>query len=113
MHELSLCQGVVRLIEDEAKREAFGRVRRVRLEIGALAGVELEAMRMGFQAASRDTVAAGAELVILIVPGKGYCTTCKATVSVSERYDPCPSCGKFGLRLTEGAEMRIKDLEVE
>ncbi|MBC7908848.1 MAG: hydrogenase maturation nickel metallochaperone HypA, partial [Rhodospirillaceae bacterium] len=29
------------------------------------------------------------------------------------RFDPCPKCGGFGLAVTAGEEMRIKELEVE
>ena len=40
MHEMSLCQGVVQILEEQAKTHAFTRVRTVRLEIGPLAAVE-------------------------------------------------------------------------
>ena len=60
MHEMSLCESILQIIEDEAQRHGFHRVTRVRLEIGRLSGVEIEAMRFGFDAVTRDSVADGA-----------------------------------------------------
>ena len=62
MHELSLCQDIVRAIERAARERGFTRVLRVELEIGVLAGVEIEALRFGFKVAARDSVADGAHL---------------------------------------------------
>ncbi len=40
MHEISLAGGILRMVEEAAAREHFWRVSKLRLEIGALAGVE-------------------------------------------------------------------------
>src|SRR5512147_542461 len=62
MHEMSLAEGVLQIIEDAAQAQQFGRVTTVWLEIGQLAGVEVEAMRFCFDAVTRDTIADGAKL---------------------------------------------------
>lgn len=113
MHEMSLCESILGIIEDEAERQGFSRVTRVRLEIGALSGAEPEAMRFGFDAVTRDTLADGAELEIIMLPGKAWCLPCAAEVEVTQRYDACPVCGSYQLQVSAGEEMRIKDLEVE
>jgi hydrogenase nickel incorporation protein HypA/HybF len=88
-------------------------VHRVRLEVGALAGVELEAMRFGFEVVSRDTLADGAVLEIIELPGQAWCLGCSSPVAVERRYDPCPKCGSHQLQVSSGDELRIKDLEVD
>ena len=52
MHELSLAAEILRLVQASAAREPFARVARLRLEAGALAGVEVRALR--FALAARD-----------------------------------------------------------
>ena len=113
MHEFSLCEGIVDTITRQARQNGFSRVRRVWLEIGELANVELDALRLAFESARRDTTAATAELEIITLPGCAYCLDCAQTVAVQQHYDPCPLCGGYQWRLLSGAEMRIKELEVE
>ena len=113
MHEMSLCESVLRVIEGEAPVQGFTRVNRVCLEIGALAGVEIEAMRFGFGVVTADSIAAGASLDIEQVPGVAWCYGCGAEVPVTVRYDACPRCGGYQLEVVRGSEMRIKELEVE
>lgn len=113
MHELSLCEGVLQVLEDQAESQHFSRVKTVWLEIGSLAGVEIEAMRFGFDVVIRDSLADGARLEIIEVPGQAWCLDCAAAVEIRQRYDECPRCGGYQLQVTGGDQMRIKELEVE
>jgi len=113
MHEMSLCEGVLQVLEDHAGRQGFSRVKRVWLEIGALSGVDPEAMRFGFDAVMRGTLADGAVLEIVDLPGLAWCLPCSKAVPVKARFDACPECGSYQLQVTGGDEMRIKELEVE
>jgi hydrogenase nickel incorporation protein HypA/HybF len=112
MHELSICQSLIENIEDAGKQHAFSKVTRVTLEIGQFAGVELEALKFSFDVASRDTLAEGAALTILSLPGQGYCFDCESSVEMPERLAPCPKCGSFRVQATGGDQLKIKDLEV-
>ena len=113
MHEMSLCEGVLRILEDHAAKQGFARVRTVWLEIGQLAGVEVEAMRFCFDAVTKDTLADGARLEIIELPGQAWCLQCSRQVAVTQRFDACPHCGGFQLQVTGGEELRIKELEVD
>lgn len=113
MHEMSLAEGVLQLIEDARRRQPFARVRAVQLEIGALAGVEPEAMRFCFDAVTRGTVAEGARLEIRAAPGQGSCMGCGGTVEMQELYGDCPRCGSAQVQVTGGTELRVSELEVD
>jgi len=113
MHEMSLAEGVLRIVEENARAGEYSRVLVVRLEIGALSSVEPESLRFCFDAVVRGTVAEGARLEIIATEGRGYCLGCAAEVTVAARYDPCPRCGAYQVQVTGGDEMRVRDLEVE
>ena len=113
MHEMSLCEGVLQLLEENARSQGYDRVLGVWLEIGALSGVEIEAMRFCFDAVVRDTLADGARLHIVAQPGEAWCMNCARTVTVTQRFDACPDCGGYQLQVTGGDQMRVKELEVE
>ena len=55
MHEMSLCESILQILEDNAKKQGFAKVKTVWLEIGCLSGVEMEAMRFSFDAVTRGT----------------------------------------------------------
>ncbi|ATE62828.1 hydrogenase maturation nickel metallochaperone HypA [Thauera sinica] len=113
MHELSLAESAVGLIEDAARRERFTRVRVVRMEIGALSCVEAEALRFAFESASLGTCAEGARLDIVAVPGEGECAACGIRAAMETLYDLCPRCESRPLRVLRGTELRVRDLDVE
>lgn len=112
MHEMSLAEGVLQVIEDAARKDQFNKVTTVWLEIGQLAGIEPEAMQFCFDAVTRDSVAEGARLEIVHLPGQGWCMACAKTVAMSEVFGECPDCGGYQLQVTGGTELRIKELEV-
>jgi len=113
MHEMSLAQGVLEILEDAARREGATRVRTVWLELGALSSVEPEAMAFCFEAVTRGTVADGAQLRIENVEGRAWCLRCSRSVTISRRDDPCPGCGGYQLQVTDGTQMRVRELEIE
>lgn len=113
MHEMSLAEGVLRIVENAARDQGFTRVSAVRLEIGQLSSVEPEALRFCFEAVVRGSLAEGATLEILDVPGAGWCMPCAQTVPLAALYDSCPRCGGYQVQPTAGTEMRVKDLTVE
>jgi hydrogenase nickel incorporation protein HypA/HybF len=112
MHEMSLCEGILQIVEDQARSQHFSAVRRIRLEIGRFAGVETEALRFGFDVVMKGSIAEEAELEIIDLPGEAWCFDCSSNVRIDDRFDPCPECGGDKLAATGGQEMRIRDMEV-
>jgi hydrogenase nickel incorporation protein HypA/HybF len=113
MHEMSLAEGIIQLIEDAARTQGFAQVRSVWLEIGRLSSVEPEALRFSFDVVSRGSIADGARLEIVDVPGSAWCMQCSQSVDLPALYEACPRCGSYQVQVTGGTEMRVKELEVD
>jgi hydrogenase nickel incorporation protein HypA/HybF len=113
MHEMSIAESVLQIIEDTVRTERCARVKAVWLEIGQLAGVEKESLRFCFDVVTRDSIAQDARLEIIETAGQGWCMECACNVAVSARYEPCPNCGSLQIEVTGGKEMRVQELEVE
>lgn len=113
MHEMALCESIMQLVEDNAATQGYTRVNKVWLEVGALSGVELDAMKFCFDVVKQNSLAAGSELNIIELPGKAWCLECEKEVPVHQLYDACPDCGSYQLQVTGGQEMRVKELEVD
>jgi hydrogenase nickel incorporation protein HypA/HybF len=112
MHEMSLAGGILRVVEQARQREPFGRVSRLRLQAGALAGVELSALRFALEAMAPGTVLAGADFQIDETPGRAFCLGCGESVAIASRTDDCPRCGSARLQPTGGTELKVLELIV-
>jgi len=113
MHEVSLIEDVIALVERERTRQPFARVNRIRLEVGLLSSAEPEALRFCFDAVAVGTIVEGSRLEIRTVAGEGQCGRCGRTAPMDERFAGCPNCVGVQLRMTAGDTFRLTDMEVE
>jgi len=112
MHEMSIAESLLRTLEDQSLQKGFRKVKKIWLEIGPLAVIDPESLSFYFTIVSRNTLAEGASLIVIDIPGQALCQACGKTVSISQRYDACNYCGSYRLEVLQGDEMRIKELEV-
>ena len=112
MHEISIASGIVRIVEETAVREKFCRVAQVQLEIGSLAGIELQALRFALNAMMPGTCLEESEIMISEIHGLARCLDCMADVDVTSHLDACPICGSYTLHAVGGFDVRIADLVV-
>lgn len=113
MHEMSLVESMLTIMEEQAKAQGFEKVKKVWLEVGELSHAEPEALTFCFEAVMKGSLAEGAELEIIRTKGKAWCMDCAKTVTATQRFDACPECGSYHLQVTQGDELRIKELEVD
>ena len=109
---MSRAEGLLQLVEDGARQNAASAVKAVWLEIGALAQVEVDALRFCFDAVTRGTLAEGARLEIVATPGAAWCMPCGERVAIERIGDPCPQCGSHQLQVVQGEAMRVREIEV-
>ena len=113
MHELSLLEALRDQALAAARAEGAGRIAAIRLRVGELAGVEVEALRFAFPLVMEGTLAAGAELRIEIEPAECHCAVCAAPFPAPQGCCDCPRCGTISRRLLRGRDLRLLSLEVE
>jgi hydrogenase nickel incorporation protein HypA/HybF len=113
MHEMSLAENVLQIIEEAAQHQSFTRVKTVWLEIGQLTCVEPEALRFCFDVVMHGSIAQHAKLEIIDILGLGWCKTCMQEVPMATLYGVCSQCGNFELEVLCGDTLRVKELEVE
>lgn len=99
------------MVEAVVDRTAHERVAVVRLAIGALAGVDVDALRFCFEVCTSGTMLAGAELDIRTIEARARCRSCGAEHVPRSLAAPCP-CGSFDRELLAGDELRLVEVEV-
>jgi hydrogenase nickel incorporation protein HypA/HybF len=114
MHELAVAQGLLDIVEQEARPYGGARVIRVQIRIGKLSTVVPDALRFAFEAVTRGGIAEGASLEIEEVPLAIRCHVCEKDFIVEE--DPfmiCPQCGAADVEMISGRELEIRSMEIE
>lgn len=112
MHELSLAGGILQLVEQACARDPFERVTHLRLQAGALASVELSALRFALESLAPGTLLEGAVIDIDEQAGTAWCLQCEKSVPIFSRLDLCPLCEGASLRVTDGTDLKLLDLRV-
>jgi len=112
MHELSLATGILDMVQAAALRDGFRRVGQLRLEVGALAGVEVDALRFALEAIRPGTCLEHAQIQIDTPAGTAWCTTCAHEVAITGFQDLCPACDGPLVRHSGGDQLRVLDLLV-
>ena len=114
MHELSLIGSVLKMVEEQAVAEHFQRVISICLGVGELSNVEIQALVFCFADSKRGSLAHNARLShSRRSQGRHGARNAKKSVHIAFRTDPCPCCGTWGLSVTDGDQITIKELEVE
>ncbi len=113
MHELSVCQGMLRQVDAIAAEHAARRVSRITVRIGPLSGVEPALLAQAFPIASAGTVASDAELIIETLPVRVHCETCGEESDAAVNRLLCGSCGDWHTRLISGDELLLASVELE
>jgi len=113
MHELSIAQALVEQVEAAATKEHAQRVVRVVIAVGALSGVDPEALRSLFPLVAEGTVTADAELVVEPVKARVRCRVCACEEVAQTSFIRCTACGSRDVELVAGRELHIKTVELE
>ena len=112
MHELSIALGIVKISEDETAKAKAKKVTKIELEIGVLAGVEIDSLNFVWESAVKSTVLENAEKQIMLIEAKGKCIDCDTEFDMQFIYDTCPKCNSNFKGILQGQELRVKAIEV-
>jgi hydrogenase nickel incorporation protein HypA/HybF len=112
MHELSLAGGILQLVEQARARDPFKRVTQLRLQAGALAGVELASLRFALESIAPGTCLEGARIEIEEQAATAWCMHCSQSVPIVSRLDLCPLCEGAQLQPTAGTDLKVLDMQV-
>lgn len=114
MHELSLTQSILNIIEDYAQKHRFKKVNAVKLSFGQLSCIEPKSLEFAFEVQSVGTKAQGASLEFDILPVVIYCISCGKEIEVNTYTAVCPQCNGAEVVLAGGTQkLKIVEIDVD
>lgn len=113
MHEMSIAQSIVDLAEEQARNRGSLAVEELELEIGRLAGVELQTLAFALESAVKGSMLEQATIIRHIIDGEGQCTDCRHTFPMEALFASCPECGSYCVKIIKGKELRVKSIVIK
>ncbi len=114
MHELSLVNSLLEIVDDYASRESFKTVNCLHLSMGRLSCVDRDSLQFAFDVQAKGTIAEGARLSVELLPAVIYCFACGCETRQNYFDAVCSKCGSGQVTLTGGTEeLRLVDMDVD
>jgi hydrogenase nickel incorporation protein HypA/HybF len=111
MHEATIVSSLLQILETQARQHGVTRIGRVTVRIGRLRAVEPQQLRLCFEMFAEETVAEGAELMLISVPVRARCSRCRHEFAVKRYRFDCPLCGGGDVEVISGQELYIESFE--
>ena len=111
MHELGLCDALMRMVKDIAAEQKLSHVEKITLSIGELSGVVPAYMTDCWDAVIDGTDYRDVKLAIETVPGIAQCMECGEEFHIDLNTMHCPFCGGGKLAPVSGQDMELKEIE--
>lgn len=112
MHEMAIAVNIVDLANSYVQSAVGERIGQVEIEIGPLAGIMQESLQFCFEAAAKNTLAEGAQLVIINTKGKARCCSCEKIITITKHGTLCPDCHGI-LEVLTGDELKLRAVTIE
>jgi hydrogenase nickel incorporation protein HypA/HybF len=112
MHELSIALSMIEQVEQQAAPYP-GAVRSIQVKIGALSGVDVEALRFAWEMARAGTPLAETQLEIEPIPLRVRCPQCGQTRTPEIQSIACPDCIAAEQEILAGKELELTSMEVD
>lgn len=111
MHELGICDALLKTVDGIVKEQELEGVNKVVLEVGLLSGAVPRFLADCWQAVIDGTPYAGVPLEIETVRGIARCEDCAKEFPVDLENLKCPNCGGARLTPLTGRDLTIKEIE--
>ena len=110
VHEFSIAEALAGQVRRHAPTS--GHVREVEVRVGALRGIEPDALRMCWEAVTHATPLEGSVLRVDLRPWSIACSTCGATWTSPVPFVTC-ACGEPAPKPSAGDELDLVALTIE
>ena len=110
MHELGICDALLKMVRNIAEEEALEEINRITVEVGSLSGVVPAYMSDCWEAVTDGTELQDVEFVVEELEGTARCMDCGEEFSADVNRLRCPHCGGERLTPLTGRDLTLKEI---
>ncbi len=110
MHELGICDALLKMVRGIAKDEELSEISRITVEVGSLSGVVPLYMADCWEAVTDGTELQDVEFVVEELQGTAQCMDCDEVFEADFNRLRCPKCGGSKLTPLTGRDLTLKEI---
>lgn len=110
MHELGICDALLKMVRNIAEEEALEEISRITIEVGSLSGVVPAYMSDCWEAVTDGTELQDVEFVVEELEGTARCMDCGEEFPADATRLRCPDCGGERLMPLTGRDLTLKEI---
>ena len=110
MHELGICDALLRMVRGIMKDEELDAVSRITVEVGSLSGVVPRFLADCWVAVAENTELEETEFVIEELAGTAKCLDCEEEFTADLNDLRCPKCHSSKLTPLTGRDLTLKEI---
>jgi hydrogenase nickel incorporation protein HypA/HybF len=114
MHEMSIAQNILDIVQQELQRHQVPPtdLRRVNVAVGRLSAIVPASLSFCFRALTENTDFDQTSLQVRVVPIGYVCGDCDHRFEAEDMVFSCPECGADQPMIVSGRDMTIENVEV-
>ena len=112
MHELSVAQEILGIVNQYLPNPSSGSVKSVKVQIGKLSNILSDSLTFCYEALTTQTPLEGSKLEIVEMPVTISCIECKNKSDIEPPIFACPICGNNKIKIISGTELRVDEIEL-
>jgi hydrogenase nickel incorporation protein HypA/HybF len=109
VHEYGIAESILAAVEGRADGR---RIRRARVQVGAMLRVAEPSINEAFAMVAAGTVAEGARLDLVTLPVRLTCRACGNTATSVDPYAVCPACGDTDVDTEGGDDLVLESIQL-
>lgn len=113
MHELGICDALLKMVDKISEDEGLERVNKVTVEVGTLSGVIPAYLSDCWTAVTDGTAYEKTEFVAETLPGIAKCLDCGEEFTADLNKLLCPKCRGNKLTPISGRDLTLKEILAE
>ena len=113
MHEMSIAQSILDIVDDYMSKEDGRKLTEVAVEVGELVAVVPDSLIFCYDALIENTAYHGSNLIVTVLPLMAKCTNCSETTKIENFNFICSACQSTEIQVNDAQALRISHLEVE
>jgi hydrogenase nickel incorporation protein HypA/HybF len=110
MHEFALAQDIIETIS-RSVTENLEKITAIHIDVGEFSGVVVDSLEFGLTVVLEDKNLSHVKINITTVSASAVCE-CSHQYQIKDILESCPRCQSFNRKITSGADVIIRSIEI-